>query len=67
MTKKYLILEFPTENDAKAKKWTNIPGRRKDENYSHTNFRNYAEQYFTKVEKIGEIQKTRIIYILTNN
>lgn len=60
-----LILEFPTEKDAKAMKWTNIPGRNKDEEYSLANFTKYAARYFPKIEKIGEVHKTRLLYLLT--
>lgn len=62
---KYLIIEFPTEKDVKAKKWTNIPGRVKEEKYNLKNFLKYSKIYFSKTEKIGNINNTRITFLLT--
>lgn len=64
VTGKVLILEFPTEKDIKAKKWTSMPGRLEHEKYSLQNFLRHANFYFRKVVEIGNIEKTRKIFLL---
>ncbi|MFX1363420.1 MAG: methyltransferase domain-containing protein [Promethearchaeota archaeon] len=64
LTKKALIIEFPTEHDEKAKKWTNIPGRKKLEKYNLNNFLKCTDKYFSKVIKIGDIANTRLMFLL---
>jgi len=64
LTERYLIIEFPSEKDVKAKKWTNIPGRSKIDEYSYRNFLNYSKLFFSKIEKVGSVNKTRTIYVL---
>jgi hypothetical protein len=64
ITNKYLIIEFPTEHDPKAKKWTNMPGRNVNQIYSQQNFLNAVSKYFSKSHVIGQITSTRITYLL---
>lgn len=64
ITGTFLILEFPTELDAKAAKWTNIPGRAKTESYSLQNFLDHARHQFREVIELGRIYETRIVYLL---
>ena len=64
ITNKYLIIEFPTEEDTKAKKWTNIDGRIKNEEYNISNFIKYSEQYFSKINEISNITKYRHLFLL---
>jgi len=64
ITKKSLIIEFPTEYDKKAKKWTMIPGRTKEDDYTLDNFMKYSQRHFSEIIEIGRIGKTRITYIL---
>ena len=64
ITNKALIIEFPTEHDVKAKKWTNMPGRKKYEKYNLNNFLKSTNKYFNKTIKIGKIGNTRIMFLL---
>ncbi len=64
ITNKYLIIEFPTENDPKAKKWTKMPGRNINEIYSEENFLLAVKKYFSSFHIIGHMSKNRITYLL---
>lgn len=64
ITRKYLIIEFPTEKDPKAMKWTNMFGREKEENYSLALFIKYARLYFSEIKKIGKVSPNRPVFLL---
>lgn len=64
LSNKYVLIEFPTENDLKAKKWTTIPAKRILEDYSLKNFLNCANTLFSKVTKCCNITKDRPLYLL---
>ncbi len=64
ITTRALILEFPTEEDAKARKWTNMPFRRKEDEYSQKNFEQTARRYFKIVRVIGGTSPTRPLFLL---
>jgi hypothetical protein len=64
ITNKYLVVEFPTEKDPKAKKWTNISNRIKEEEYSKRNFVRFSKKYFKEIKKIDSLSSTRITYLL---
>jgi 2-polyprenyl-3-methyl-5-hydroxy-6-metoxy-1,4-benzoquinol methylase len=64
ITNKYLIVEFPTENDPKASRWTRMVGRDIEETYSHENFLTATSKYFSSYEIIGKIGETRVTYLL---
>jgi hypothetical protein len=61
---KHAIVEFPTENDPKAKKWTNMPGRVMTNEYNTGEFLNAASMHFSNIEKIGEVTPNRPVYFL---
>ena len=64
ITKRYLIIEFPTENDPKAKKWTNIPSRNKIHYYNQENFLHEAKKYFSDIKLIDNTTIHRPIYLM---
>lgn len=64
ITNRYLIIEFPTTKDSKAKKWVNMKRRVKKEEYSLNNFMKYCEQYFINIEKLGGVISQRPIFLM---
>ena len=63
LTRKAAVIEFPTENDPKAKKWVALPGREVGD-YSRVRFLECAQRHFTSVEEIGGVTSERPIYYL---
>ena len=64
ISKKYVIIEVPTERDPKAMKWANIPSRNNEEEYNLTNFIKAAQKKFRSVIKIDNVTSERPIYLL---
>ena len=64
ISKKYVIIEVPTERDPKAMKWTNIPSRNNEEEYNLINFIKAAQKRFRSVIKIENVTSERPIYLL---
>jgi hypothetical protein len=64
ITKRYLIIEFPTIKDSKAKKWVNMKHRVKKEEYNLNNFMKYCEEYFINIEKLGGVIPQRPIFLM---
>ncbi|MDQ5927780.1 MAG: hypothetical protein QG633_218 [Patescibacteria group bacterium] len=64
ITGRFLIIEFPTEKDSKARKWTDMPFRKKQDEYSLKRFEELATRYFGTVQKIGGTSPTRPIFLL---
>ena len=64
ISKKYVIIEVPTEQDPKAFKWINIPSRDNIERYSIENFLKEAKKRFHSVLKIDEVTSERPIFLL---
>ena len=60
-----LIVEFPTERDAKAIEWTNISTRKIEDEYSLEKFLRYGQELFGRIELIGYVTNERPIYLLT--
>ena len=54
ITEKVLLVEFPDENDPKAKKWTQISNRKSSDSYTRHNFENQLEHEFSSYKMIGE-------------
>lgn len=65
ITLKYCVIEFPTENDPKAAKWTGMPFRSAQEPYSLRNFHKHAKKYFKNIQMIGEVVPFRPVYLLS--
>ena len=63
LTRKAAVIEFPTENDPKAKKWVALPGREVGD-YSKVRFLECAQRHFTDVEEIGGVTSERPVYYL---
>jgi|GEM_PF-3022927 len=61
-----IIVEFPSENDPKAKKWTKIPGRQATGAYSLQHFLDSSNEIFSSVELIGKSAADRYIYLLVH-
>lgn len=56
------IVEFPTEHDDKAAKWTNIVGRSVVGEYSEDVFLSAVEKHFAGYELVGYVSEFRPIY-----
>jgi hypothetical protein len=63
LTKSVLIVEFPTSDDPKAEKWTNLPGRSEASKYSVANFEASLSRHFTSYKIINKIAETRVVYV----
>ena len=63
-TERVAIVEFPTERDQKAAKWTRIAGRTVANGYSEENFVNAVEKHFSGYEVLGHVSESRPIYAL---
>lgn len=64
LTKRSFIVEFPTENDVKAAKWTQMPARKILAPYSEKEFLRCVEQSFSSYKKVKGVIKERPIYLL---
>lgn len=58
------LIEFPTERDAKAAKWTQLPGRPATSPYSEAEFLSCAERHFHKISRLGKASDERPLYLL---
>ena len=65
MSNKFLILEFPTEGDSKAKDWTEFSSDVPSNDYSYENFKKIIDELFQKNEIIGKVSDHRPVYLLT--
>ena len=63
ITNQYLIIEFPTENDLKAKKWTSMQAKNIKEAYSEENFLHTSSIYFDLIRRVDGVVKERPIYL----
>ena len=66
IAKNYLIVEFPTEHDSKAAKWTSMAFRRKINVYGEDSFTAAANGKFKIIKKIDGVTPTRPIYLMQN-
>lgn len=64
LSNRYVVLEFPTENDSKAMKWIKIPSRETSQDYTLQNFLKVSEKYFSKVSLIDSTTADRPVYLL---
>ena len=64
ITRLAAIVEFPTEKDSKAEKWTNLIGRNSNSGYSLELFEKICRKYFEKVLLVGFVTNDRPIYVL---
>ena len=64
MTNKYLILEFPTEKDPKARKWVNMEGRVNYGEYSERLLLEFANKRFSSVTSVERVHPDRPIFLM---
>lgn len=64
-TKQFALIEFPDENDPKAKKWSAL--YRAESEYSLKEFEKQIKIYFKSYLKIGKMADTRHMYIVSKN
>jgi hypothetical protein len=60
---KYLLIEFPDEKDPKASKWTKMPGRITNAQYSHSEFIRVLDLHYRSTAKVGNIGESRHFYL----
>ena len=64
ITKKYLIIEFPTEKDLKSREWIDFDADGTNREYSMRRFLDLSQQHFSTVAYLGSVADNRPVYLL---
>lgn len=64
ITKKYLIVEFPTEHDPKSNEWIDFDANGTDREYSLRKFLEVSRKKYQRVTYLGSVTDNRPIYLL---
>ena len=64
LTNKYLILEFPNENDPKTAKWVSMKGRIRRGEYSERALLGFSREHFSSIINLERVHPKRPMFLM---